>query len=233
MLKKKNSDNLKIKAATAALDYLSERTIIGIGTGTTTNCFIELLSQRKHLIEACVASSLETARRLKAHGFLVLDLPLVDKVEWYIDGADEVNAEHQMIKGGGGALTREKILANAAHKFICIVESRKWVKELGQFPVAVEVIPMARSLVARALVDLGCDPAYRPGFITDNGNIILDAHHCKPQACPNLERDIKLIPGVVENGLFLHRRADIVLCANEKEVKVSELKGTVRDDREA
>lgn len=219
---KENPDDLKIKAAAAALDYLSERTIIGVGTGRTTNCFIELLSQRKHLIEACVASSLETERRLKAHGFLVLDLPLVDKVEWYFDGADEVNAQHQMIKGGGGALTREKIIANAADKFVCIVESHKWVKQLGQFPVAVEVIPMARSLVARALVDLGCDPVYRQGFITDNGNIILDAHHCKPQEFPNLERDIKLIPGVVESGLFLQRIADIVLSASENGVVVTE-----------
>lgn len=214
-------DALKKQAAHAALEYITERVTIGVGTGRTTNCFIDLLSQRKHLIDACVASSIETERRLKAHGFLVLDLPLVDKVDWYFDGADEVNAQHQMIKGGGGALTREKILANAAYKFICMVENHKWVTHLGQFPVAVEVIPMARSLVARALVELGCDPVYRQGYITDNGNIILDAHHCNPQQMPNLESAIKLIPGVVENGLFLQRKADIVVCASESEVKTS------------
>lgn len=219
-----NQDDLKIQAAQAALEYLTERVTIGVGTGRTTNCFIELLSQRKHLIDACVASSIETERRLKAHGFLVLDLPLVEKVEWYFDGADEVNAQHQMIKGGGGALTREKILANAAHTFVCMVENSKWVSQLGKFPVAVEVIPMARSQVARALVDLDCDPVYRQGFTTDNGNIILDAHHCKPHESPNLEREIKLIPGVVDNGLFLARRADIVLCASDSGVKITVLK---------
>ena len=217
------SDDLKVEAATAALDYISEPVTIGVGTGRTTNCFIDLLSKRKHLIDACVASSLETERRLKAQGFVVLDLPSVEKVEWYFDGADEVNASHQMIKGGGGALTREKILANAAHKFVCMVEDHKWVKQLGQFPVAVEVIPMARSVVARALVDLGCDPVYRQGFLTDNGNIILDAYHCNLQQNADLERDIKLIAGVVENGLFLQRKADIVVCASEFGVKTTEL----------
>ena len=224
MLKsRKQPIDLKMQVAQAALDYLTERVTIGVGTGRTANCFIELLSQRKHLIDACVASSVDTECRLKAHGFLVLDLPTVDHLEWYFDGADEVNPQHQMIKGGGGAMTREKIVANAAKTFVCMIENHKWVQHLGQFPVAVEVIPMARSIVGRALLDMGCDPAYRQGFVTDNGNIVLDAHQCNPDKFPNLERDIKQITGVVETGLFLHRKADIVLCAGVDGVTTTKL----------
>lgn len=219
MLKSRSQpDDLKRQVAQAALEYLTERVAIGVGTGRTANCFIDLLSQRKDLIDACVASSVETERRLKAHGFTVLALPTVDRVDWYFDGADEVTPQHHMIKGGGGALTREKIVATVAKKFVCMVEAHKWVPYLGQFPVAVEVIPMARSLVGRALFNMGLDPVYRQGFVTDNGNIILDVHHCNPDKFPNLERDINQITGVVENGLFLNRRADIVLCASAKGV---------------
>lgn len=218
MLKRTQPADLKIQVAQAALEYLTERVTIGVGTGRTANCFIDILSQRKHLIDACVASSVETERRLKAQGFTVLELPTVERVDWYFDGADEVNPQHQMIKGGGGAMTREKIVANAAKSFVCMVEAHKWVAHLGQFPVAVEVLPMARSLVGRALFDLGLDPAYRQGFVTDNGNIILDVHHCNPDKFPSLERDIKQITGVVESGLFLNRRADIVLCAGTEGV---------------
>lgn len=214
------SDDLKIRVAEAALEYLKEPAIIGVGTGRTANCFIDLLIKRKHLVDACVASSLETERRLKALGFVVLDLPTVDNLEWYFDGADEVNPAHQMIKGGGGALTREKIVANAAKTFVCIVETHKCVQRLGQFPVAVEVIPMARSYVARALVALGGDPIYRQGFVTDNGNIILDLYHCDPEAVPDLEGDIKQITGVVDSGLFFKRPADIVLCADAAGVSI-------------
>lgn len=215
-------DDLKMKVAEAALAYLTERVTIGVGTGRTANCFIEVLSKRKHLVEACVASSIETERRLKAHGFVVWDLPSVDTLEWYFDGADEVNPHHQMIKGGGGALTREKIVASAAQTFVCMIESHKWVPKLGQFPVAVEVIPMARSYVARALVALGGDPVYRQGFVTDNGHIILDTFHFSVEGgASDLEREIKQIPGVVDSGLFLHRKADIVLCAETSGVRTS------------
>lgn len=220
---KQPTDNLKASLAQAALEYITERVTIGVGTGRTANCFIEALSQRKHLIDACVASSLETERRLKAQGFMVLDLPTVDKLEWYFDGADEVNPQHQMIKGGGGALTREKIVANAAQTFVCMIESSKWVTQLGHFPIAVEVIPMARSQVARALVDLGVNPVYRQGFVTDNGNIILDLYHSNLPILPSLEQDIKQITGVVESGLFLQRRADIVLCADTTGVNTTRL----------
>jgi ribose 5-phosphate isomerase A len=214
----KSSDKLKQQVAQTALEYLTERVIIGVGTGRTANCFIDALAQRKHLIEACVASSLETERRLKAQGFVVLDLPTVDSIEWYFDGADEVNPQHQMIKGGGGAMTREKIVATVAKRFVCMIETHKWVSELGQFPIAVEVLPMARSLVGRAIVDLGGDPVYRQGFVTDNGNIILDTYHWPAEKFPHLEQDLKQIPGVVESGLFWQRRADIVLCAGDEGV---------------
>ena len=221
---KQSPDELKIQVAQAALEYITERVTIGVGTGRTANCFIEALSQRKHLIDACVASSVETERRLQAHGFVVLDLPTIDKLEWYFDGADEVNQKHQMIKGGGGALTREKIVANAAQTFVCMIESPKWVTHLGQFPIAVEVLPMARSQVARALVELGGDPVYRQGFVTDNGNIILDLYyHGNPDTLPGLEHDIKQITGVVESGLFTQRIAEIVLCADATGVKTTKL----------
>ncbi len=206
-------DDLKMQVAEAALAYLTEPVTIGVGTGRTANCFIDVLSKRKHLVEACVASSIETERRLKAHGFVVWDLPSVEALEWYFDGADEVNPHHQMIKGGGGALTREKIVASAAKTFVCMIESHKWVPKLGQFPVAVEVIPMARSYVARALVALGGDPVYRQGFVTDNGHIILDTFNFAVEGVSDLEQEIKQITGVVDSGLFLHRKADIVLCA--------------------
>ena len=211
--------DFKMQVALAALDYINEPLIIGVGSGRTVNCFIEALTRRKHLIEACVASSLETERRLKAHGFMVVDLPTVDYLEWYFDGADQVNPLHQMLKGGGGAMTREKIIANAAKKFVCMIEPVKWVKHLGGFPIAVEVIPIARSMVGRALVDLGCDPVYRQGCITDNGNIILDAY-CHIEIDSHLEREINQITGVVENGLFLTRTADIVLCAGDQGVTI-------------
>lgn len=214
---------LKIKAAQAALAYLDDHSIVGVGSGSTVNCFIDLLAQHKHNIEACVAGSNETARRLIAHGIRVLELPVVDELNIYFDGADEVNSKHQMIKGGGGALTREKILATAAKTFVCMVDSGKWVNSLGKYPIAVEVLPMARSLVARALVDLGGDPVYRHGFVTDNGNIILDSYHLNPELSSDLEDKINCIPGVVENGLFLHRRADIVLVSGVSGVETKQL----------
>jgi ribose 5-phosphate isomerase A len=206
---------LKANAAKAALAYLDDNMIIGVGTGSTVNYFIDELASIKHRIDACVPSSKETETRLRAAGIPIIDLNAASDLPIFVDGADEVNVRHEMIKGGGGALTREKIIATVARQFICIVDESKVVKHLGDFPVAVEVIPMARSFVARELVKLGGDPEYREGFITDNGNIILRVYNLKIIAATALEEAIKLIPGVVENGLFAKRLADKVLVASE------------------
>ena len=207
---------LKEKVAKAALDYLDDNMIVGVGTGSTVNYFIRALASIKHRIDACVASSKATEQQLRALGLPVIDLNVAGEVAVYIDGADEVTARHEMIKGGGGALTREKIIATAAKKFICIVDKSKVVTRLRDFPIAVEVLPMARSFVARQLVKLGGSPMYRDGFITDNGNIILDVFNL--DLTHPLEDAINRIPGVLENGLFLNRLADVVLVADEKEV---------------
>lgn len=205
---------LKTKAAFMAVDYLDGIQLIGIGTGSTVNCFIDALATIKHRIDACVASSIATESRLRALGIPVVDLNMVGELPIYIDGADEVNARCEMIKGGGGALTREKIVASVANQFICIVDETKWVKQLGVYPIAVEVIPMARSFVARELVKLGGDPEYRQGFVTDNGNVILDVHNMALGCLPmTLEDLINSIPGVVDNGIFGRRLADVVLVA--------------------
>lgn len=209
-----NQDELKQKVAVAALDYVEEDSIIGVGSGSTVHYFIDALATIKHKIEGTVASSKETAERLKQHGIPVFDLNVVDSVAVYIDGADEVNHHKEMIKGGGGALTREKILASAARKFVCIVDESKRVKRLGQFPLPIEVIPMARSYVARAMVKLGGDPEYREGVVTDNGNIILDIHNLSIEQPIALEKEINSIAGVVCNGLFALRPADVVLLAS-------------------
>lgn len=197
--------DLKAKAAHAALAYIEDgdNIIIGAGTGTTVNYFIDELAKIKHRFDACVASSIATETRLRAVGIPVIDLNVAGEVSVYIDGADEVNARGELIKGGGGALTREKIIASVAQKFICIVDESKFVQHLGAFPIAIEVIPMARSYVAREMVKLGGDPVYRNGFITDNGNIILDVHNMPLGCLPKtLEDTINTIPGVVENGIF-------------------------------
>ncbi|MGL6036626.1 MAG: ribose-5-phosphate isomerase RpiA [Legionella sp.] len=205
---------LKIKAAKAALAFVDDNMIVGVGTGSTVNFFIEQLATIKHRIDACVASSVITEQLLRAAGIPVVDLNAVNDVPIYIDGADEVNAHGLTIKGGGGALTREKIVANVAQQFICIVDESKVVSDLGTFPVAVEVIPMARSLVARQLVLLGGDPEYREGFVTDNGNIILDVYNLPFTEPAVLENKINILPGVVENGIFAHRLADKILVAS-------------------
>ena len=205
---------LKANAAKAALAYIEDNTVVGVGTGSTVNFFIKELAQIKHRIDACVASSKATELLLRQAGLPVIDLNAAGDVPVYIDGADEINARYEMIKGGGGALTREKIIATVAQQFICIVDATKMVDNLGKFPLAVEVIPMARSLVARGLVKLGGDPVYREGFITDNGNIILDVYHLNMDAPKDLEDAINIIPGVVENGLFAKRRADKVVVAS-------------------
>ena len=204
---------LKIRSAQAALEYIKDDMIIGVGTGSTVNCFIDELAKIKHRIDACVASSNATEQRLKQAGIPVISLNSTSSVPVYIDGADEVNAHREMIKGGGGALTREKILASASTTFICIADESKLVKRLGQFPLAVEVIPMARSYVAREIVKLGGSPQYRENFETDNGNIILDVYNLDIQVPFKLEEAINLITGVVENGIFARRCADHVIIA--------------------
>lgn len=214
-------DNFKAIAAREALAFIDDNMVIGVGTGSTVNYFIDELAKIRHRIDACVASSNATEARLRAAGIPVIELNVADVLPIYIDGADEVNARHELIKGGGGALTREKIIASVATQFICIVDGTKFVHRLGAFPVAIEVIPMARSYVARELVKLGGDPVYRDGFITDNGNIILDVYNMPLGCLPKtLEDTINTIPGVVENGIFGSRLADKIIVAGKNGVKI-------------
>jgi len=211
--------DLKQAAAEAAMQYVEDDCILGVGTGSTVNAFIDALVPMKHRVDACVASSVATAERLKSHGFQVIDLNVAGDIPLYIDGADEVNAHREMIKGGGGALTREKILASVAKEFICIVDASKQVKRLGAFPVAVEVLPMARSYAARQIVQLGGDPEYRDGFVTDNGNIIIDVHNLEIMTPISLEESLKGITGVVDCGIFAKRPADRVLVAHSDRIE--------------
>ena len=208
----------KKAAASAALQFIEEGMIIGVGTGSTVEQFLDLLQPVKQKIEGAVASSIATANKLKALCIPLLDLNSVTDLPIYIDGADEVNAARQMIKGGGGALTREKIIATVAKKFVCMVDQSKVVDLLGEFPVAVEVIPMARSYVARQIVQLGGDPVYREGFITDNGNVIIDVYNLKLLEPKVLEEKLKSIVGAVENGIFAKRTADVVLVGSKNGV---------------
>ncbi|MBV1774368.1 ribose-5-phosphate isomerase RpiA [Burkholderiaceae bacterium DAT-1] len=210
---------MKKAAAEAAIQYVEDNSIVGIGTGSTANYFIDALATIKGRIEGAVASSEASAARLKSHGIPVFDLNSIDKMPIYVDGADEINEFMHMIKGGGGALTREKIVAEVADKFICIADHSKLVKILGAFPLPVEVIPMARSQVARALVKLGGQPVLREGFTTDNGNIILDVHGLQIAEPAKLEGEINQIVGVVCNGLFARRRADVFLMGTPDGVK--------------
>lgn len=196
------------------LPKLTSKSIVGVGTGSTTNFFIDLLADVKHMFDATVSSSNNSAARLKQHGIAVLDLNAVAQVDVYVDGADEVNLSRQMIKGGGAALTREKIVAAAADEFICIVDESKVVEQLGSYPLPVEVIPMARSLVGRALVDLGGQPVWRQDVETDNGNWILDVHGLAISDPLALEKAINDIPGVVCNGLFALQAAHSVVVAS-------------------
>lgn len=208
------------KALEYLLDSIQDYKIIGIGTGSTVNCFIELFHPYKHQIEGCVSSSEQTTQLLKKFGFAVYDLNVVDDVPVYIDGADECDAQFQLIKGGGGALTREKILASAAQKFICIIDENKWTYSLGSFPVAIEVIPMARSYVAREIMMLGGEPHYRSGYVTDNGHCILDIHHLDLSHPQETEALLNNIPGVVDNGIFAKRTADMVFVAEDQTVQI-------------
>ena len=210
-----SQDQLKQAVADAALEYirplLENDSVIGIGTGSTANLFIDALASVRGLVNATVASSEASAARLKSHGIPVYDLNSVNQVDFYIDGADESNAALQLIKGGGAALTREKIVAAVAARFICIADESKLVHTLGQFPLPVEVIPMARSHVARELVKLGGDPIYREGVVTDNGNVILDVYNFPIPQPLAMEQKINNITGVVTNGLFALRPADVLL----------------------
>lgn len=212
-------DELKKAVAKAALEYVEAGSIIGIGTGSTANHFIDYLADMKHKIDATVASSEASAERLRGHGILVEDLNMVDDISVYVDGADETTEYLHLIKGGGGALTREKIVAAASRKFICICDDSKLVPMLGQFPLPVEVIPMARSYVARELVKLGGQPVYREGCITDNGNIILDVHGLQIMNPVELEEQLNMLAGVVTNGLFAKRPADVLLLGTANGVK--------------
>jgi len=204
-------DELKQAVGRAALAYVVEGEIVGVGTGSTANCFIDALAEIKHKIKGAVASSEATKKRLEAHGIKVFDLNDVTELPVYVDGADEINVEMHMIKGGGGALTREKIVAAVAKKFVCIADGSKLVPVLGNFPLPVEVIPMARAQVARELTRLGGTPVLREGFVTDNGNLILDVKGLQIVDPAGLETRINQIVGVVTCGLFACRPADVCL----------------------
>lgn len=213
-----SQNSYKQAAAEAALAFVEEGTIVGIGTGSTANFFIDALAGMKDRIKGAVASSEASAERLRGHGIEVFDLNSVSDIPVYVDGADEVNQHREMIKGGGGALTREKIVAAVARQFICIVDDTKVVKRLGAFPLPVEVIPMARSYVARKLAGLGGQPMLREGFVTDNGNVIIDVRNLEIDRPIKLEEDINNLVGVVTNGLFARRPADVVLVGGKNGV---------------
>lgn len=215
-----SQETQKAAAAKAALAYVKDHMTLGVGTGSTVYYFIDYLAASGIPLNACIASSNETAKRLKAHHISVIELTSASQVDLYVDGADEFNEHRYLIKGGGAALTREKIIASSSDFFICIVDESKYVPMLGQFPLPVEVIPMARSLVGRGLVKMGGNPVYREGCITDNGNIILDVYNLSLEDPIKTEALINNIPGVVCNGLFAQRQADLVLMATEKGLKV-------------
>lgn len=218
-----SQNNMKQAAANEAMNYLKPNlfadSIVGVGTGSTVNFFIDALAEYKFDFKGAIASSDATEKRLREHNIEVFDLNSVAHIDMYIDGADEVNANLEMIKGGGAALTREKIVAAVSKTFVCIADASKQVEVLGQFPLPVEVIPMARSYVARELVQLGGNPVYREGVITDNGNQILDVHDLSINNPKDLEVQINQIVGVVTNGLFAHRSADILMLAKPNGVE--------------
>ncbi len=215
-----DQNEMKRQAAEAALEYVEVGSYIGVGTGSTANLFIDALATIKGKIEGAVASSIATAERLKSHGIPVFELNEVDGLSIYVDGADEANPNLQLIKGGGGALTREKIVAAASKRFICIADDTKMVDVLGEFPLPIEVIPMARSFIAREIVKLGGDPYLREGFTTDNGNLILDVHGLHINQPDVLEETLNNIPGVVTNGIFSKQRAQIGLFGSPEGLKV-------------
>lgn len=225
-----DQEQLKKTVARAAFDYVESRLedgmILGVGTGSTANYFIAELEKIKNDLEGTVASSEESSRRLKELGIPVLDLNAAGEIEIYVDGADETNDHLQLIKGGGAALTREKIIAAVAREFVCIADESKMVKLLGQFPLPIEVIPMARSHVGRQIVKLGGDPVWREGCVTDNGNHILDVHNLTIMEPRKLERDLNQIVGVVTNGLFAERAADRLFLGTSSGVETILPRGT-------
>ena len=215
-------DELKQRVAAAAIHYVMQApagSVIGVGSGSTANLFIDELAKIRHHIKGAVASSVNTAKRLEGHGITVFDLNDVSHIPVYVDGADEINARMHMIKGGGGALTREKIVAGASQQFICICDESKLVKTLGTFPLPVEVIPMARELVTRELTKLGGTPKLRAGFTTDNGNIVIDVSGLAIEDPPALEGAINQLAGVVTVGLFARQPADVLLLGTAQGVK--------------
>ena len=221
-------DNLKRQVGEAAVEYidnhLANDSIVGVGTGSTANFFIDALAKIKHKFDGAVASSNASANRLKGHGIRVFDLNAVKDMTFYVDGADEADASKQLLKGGGGALTREKIVASVATRFVCIIDDSKLVNLLGQYPVPLEVIPMARSAVAREIVKQGGQPVLREGFFTDNGHIILDVHglRIKPENARSFEARLNNITGVVTNGIFALRPADVLLISSTTGVTCEE-----------
>lgn len=217
-----DKEAMKRRAACAAIEHVEAGTIIGVGTGSTANHFIDALAEIKGRIEGAVASSKATEERLRAHGIPVLDLNEAGELPLYVDGADEANRHLQLIKGGGGALTREKIVAAASRKFVCIADESKLVDVLGEFPLPVEVIPMARSLVARRLAAMGGQPVLREDFVTDNGNQILDVRNFRIMEPAKMESEINDIPGVVTVGIFALRPADLLILGTADGVRVLE-----------
>lgn len=211
-----SQDEKKRKVAEAALAHVpDEDIVVGVGTGSTANYFIDALAARRARLSGAVASSEASAARLRSHGIPVLELNAVADIPIYVDGADEATRDRHLVKGGGGALTREKIVAQASTKFVCILDDTKLVTRLGAFPLPVEVIPMARSFVARELLKLGGVPEWRAGFVTDNGNLILDVHKLDITDPVALEQTLNNIPGVVTNGLFARRPADVLLIGTD------------------
>ena len=215
-----NQDDKKRAAAKAALEYIEHDTIVGIGTGSTANYFIDMLADQKHTIEGAVASSVASAERLKSHGIPVIELNGAGDISVYVDGADEATKHRHLIKGGGGALTREKIVAAASKTFVCIMDDSKLVERLGDFPLPIEVVPFARSYVSRRMVVLGGRPEYRHGFITDNGNEIIDVSSLKISEPVKMESDINQIAGVLTNGLFAARSANVLLIGGNAGVEI-------------
>jgi ribose 5-phosphate isomerase A len=215
-----SADDMKKQAASLAIELIEEDMVIGVGSGSTVNVFIDELVKVKAKIDGCVSASNETTTRLKAKGIPVLDMNTVTEIPLYFDGADEINSRGEMKKGGGGALTREKIIASYAKKFVCLIDESKLMRNYwGEFPVAVEVIPMARSAVGRELLKLGANPSYRSGFLTDNGNIIIDVYQLDMLSPLEMEQRINQIVGVVENGIFARRTADAVIMGTQDGVK--------------
>ena len=212
-------DEMKRKAAEAALEYVITDEIVGVGTGSTVNHFIDVLAEIKHKIKGAVSSSEASTERMEGYGIKVYDLNQVNGIEVYIDGADESDHYLNLIKGGGGALTREKIIAGASKKFVCIADESKLVDVMGEFPLPIEVIPMARSFIAREIVKIGGRPVYREGFVTDNGNDILDVHDLRIMNAVKLENDLNKLPGIVTVGIFANRPADVLILGTPNGAK--------------